>query len=168
MAMFNATGIEGLELSFKEFAEIPDDVVENMLTAAGEVIVDAHKASIRKLGLVDTGALARSIKYHSKVGYRGGERKRYVLVYPTGNHGQRNRKAITKAYKRSKHGRTYTVGGDTVKVTNSEVGFIHEYGAPRRGIPASQWMRKANENAADAMVEAELRVYSEWLRKIGF
>lgn len=39
MAKFNAKGIEGLELSMQEFAAIPDAVVEEMLDAAGKVVV---------------------------------------------------------------------------------------------------------------------------------
>lgn len=164
MAKFNAEGIDGLMLSFQEMQEIPDDVVEDMLEAAGDVVVDAQRQSIIAMGLVDSGRLLNSIKAHAKIGRINGQRKRYVLVYPEGKHGTRNRKQVTKAYKRSKHGRTYTVGGDTVDVTNNEVGFIHEFGAPKKGIPAQQWMRAANEACADAMVQAELAVYDRWLK----
>lgn len=166
MAQFNAEGIDGLMLTLKQFSEIPDEVVEKMLEAGGEVVVAAHKQSLQSLGLVDTHALMDSIKAHSKVGVKDGVRKRYVLVYPTGKHGTRNRRKVTKTYKRSKHGTTYTVGGDTVDVTNSEVGFIHEYGAPRKGIPAKQWMKKANEACAAQMVNAEFSVYDQWLKSL--
>ena len=166
MAQFNAKGIDGLMLSLQEFEEIPDAVVEQILEAGGDVVVAAHKQSIQSLGLVDTQALMNSIRAHSKVGMKDGMRQRYVLVYPTGKHGTRNRRKVTKTYKRSKHGRTYTVGGDTVDVTNSEVGFIHEYGAPRKGIPAKQWMKKANEACAAQMVNAEFSVYDQWLKSL--
>lgn len=163
MAKFNAQGIEGLELSLQEFAEIPDEVVEEMLDAAAEVTVRAHKMEIRTLGLVDTGKLAGSIKAFKKVK----DRKRFVLVYPAGKHGIRNRKKVTKTYKNSKSGRTYTVGGDTKDVTNSEVGFIHEFGAPKRGIPAKQWMRKANAKCAADVEAAEFAVYDRYLKSKG-
>ena len=162
MAKFNAEGIDGLDLSLKEFAEIPDEVVEEMLDAAAEVTVKAHRRMIRALGLVDSGTLANSIQAFKKVGNRDWSWQRYVLVYPYGTHGSRNRKLVTKKYKRSKHGRTYTVGGDTVEVTNNEVGFIHEFGAPRRGIPAKQWMRKANELCAPDVERAEFEIYDRW------
>lgn len=166
MAKFNAEGIDGLMISFEEFSQIPDDVVEKILTAGGEVVVEAHKRSLDRLGLVDTSKLKDSIKAHSKVGTKNGERLRYVLVYPGGTRGKRNRRKVTKVYKNSKHGRTYTVGGDTVKVTNNDVGFIHEFGAPHRNIPASQWMRKANEESADEMVAAEFAEYDKWLKSL--
>ena len=68
MAMFNATGIEGLDLSLEEFAAIPDSVVEEMLDAAGQVVVRHHKAQIRAQGLVHSGKLAGSIEAHKKAG----------------------------------------------------------------------------------------------------
>ena len=50
-------------------------------------------------------------------------------------------------YARTKHGRTYTYGGGTRKATADEVGFILEYGAPSRNIPAHHWMENTiNEN----------------------
>ncbi len=164
MAKFNAEGIDGLMLSLQEFAEIPDNVVEEMLMAAGKVVVEAQKAEIRSLGLVESGRLADSIKAFPKAGKKDGEMKRYVLVYPSGTHHKYRRRRRTKTYQRSKHGRTYTVGGYLKTATSSEVGFVHEFGAPRAGIPAKQWMLKANEKCAGAMVAAEMAVYDQWLK----
>lgn len=166
MARFNAEGIDGLMLTLQQFEEIPDDVVEEMLIAGGAVVEAAQKAEIRSLGLVESGRLADSIQSVSKVGKRDGIRKRFVLVYPAGSHHKYTRRKKTKAYKRSKHGRTYTVGGDVKTATNAEVGFVHEFGAPRAGIPAKQWMAKANEKSADAMVAAEMAVYDKWLKSM--
>lgn len=162
MAKFNAKGIEGLALSMQEFAEIPDNVVEEMLTAAGNVVVAAHKQQLTSMGLVKSKMLRDSIKAHNKAGSARNDWQRYVLIYPEGQHGTRNRKRVTKQYSRSRHGRTYSVGGDVKIVTNSEVGFVNEYGAPRRGISGKRWMEKANETSAPAMVSAELAVYDRW------
>lgn len=164
MAKFNAQGIDGLMLSFEEFSDIPDSVVEEMLDAGGKVAVSAHKGKLQALGLVDTGKLVESVKAHPKAGGAENGWKRHVLIYPTGKHGEYSRKKVTKAYKRSKHGRTYDVGGDVKPVTNSEVGFIYEFGAPHRGIPAKQWMRDANEECSDAVAEAEFSVYDQYLK----
>ena len=162
MAKFNATGIEGLALSFQEFAAIPDEVVEEMLDAAAEVAVRAHKRKLRMLNLVDTGKLADSIRAFRKV--RNGIRS--VVIYPYGKHGERKRKKVTKRYKNSQSGRTYTVGGYVKEVTNNEVGFIHEFGAPKRGIPAKQWMRKANEECAPEVEQVEFEIYDRWLKSL--
>lgn len=172
MAKFNATGIEGLQLSMEEFAKIPDEVVEEMLEAGGKVTVEAHKRKLESLGLFNPRSkafkhLKDSIKALSKVRTRDGERQRYVIVYPQGKHHTYNRKKVTKEYKNSKSGRTYTVGGDIKNVSAGEVGFVLEYGAPKRGIKSYQWMRKANEESADAVVAAEMEVYDRWLDSLG-
>lgn len=158
MAQFNAEGIEGLDLSFQEFAEIPDEVVEDMLDAAAEVTVAAHKRSIQTLGLVDTGKLKDSIKAVKKVGSQDGHQQKYVLVYPSGKHGNSRRK---RGGKRKKQGRAHAVN-----VTNGEVGFIHEFGAPRKGIPAKMWMKKANETCAADVEAAEMAVYEQYLNSL--
>lgn len=165
MAQFNATGLKELGLSFQQIAEIPDDVAYDMLMAASSVVVDAQKKSLRTLGLVNTGKLLNSIQAYKRRDYRRPkDDQRYVIVHPDGKRGQRKRRLVTKAYKRSKHDRTYTYGGNVVDVTNSEVAFIHEFGAPKKNIPASQWMTKANESCAAETVAAELAVYDRWLK----
>ena len=164
MARFNAQGIEGLELSMREFAEIPDDVVEEMLEAAGRVVVEAHKRSLLALGLVSSRKLLDSIKALLKVGKREDGWKWRVVVYPAGTHHTYERRIKIKKYKNSKHGRTYTVGGDIKSESNSRVGYVLEYGARKEGIKPYQWMRKANEQCADAVVQAELEVYNKWLK----
>lgn len=164
MARFNATGIDGLMLSMQEFAEIPDDVVEDMLDAAASVTIAAHKRKLTSLGLVRTHALVNSLKARKKVGSTTNGNKRYVLVYPSGTHGIYRRKQVEKNYKNSKSGRTYKVGGDLKPTTNAELGFIYEFGAPRKNIQPRQWMREANEDCADDVVRAELAVYDKWLK----
>lgn len=166
MAKFNATGIEGLALSMEQFAAIPDDVVEEMLEAAGRVVVQAQRSEISARGLVKSGRLAGSIEAISKAGSARNDFKRYVLVYPTGRHHTYQSRVVTKQYARSKHGRTYTKGGGAKVVTNSEVGFVQAYGAPKKGIRATDWMNKANEKAAPAVEAAELTVYDRWLKSL--
>lgn len=160
MATFNVGGINELISDLEELKQMPDDVIMDMLTAAGEVAVKYQKQEISSLGIVDTGKLRDSLHVFQKRG-RGGSR--YVLVYPSGKHGEYNRKLVTKQYKRSKHGRTYDVGGDVKDVSNAEVGFIHEYGAPGKNITAKQWMRKANAKASDDILKAEAEIYARYL-----
>lgn len=166
MAKFNAKGIEGLELSMQEFAAIPDAVVEEMLDAAGKVVVRYHRSEIFAQGLTKSGKLLGSITAVSKAGSSKNDWKRYVLVYPKGNHHTYQSRVVTRQYARSKHGRTYTRGGGAKVVTNSEVGFIQAYGAPKKGIRATDWMNKANEKAAPAVEAAELAVYDRWLKSL--
>lgn len=170
MANISFIGDAELGLSFEEIAEIPEEVVKEMVMAGAEITVQAQKAKLRELNIYDGNSRAKqhlidSVRAFYKQG-RGGKDGpgRYAVVYPAGKRGVRERKRITKVYKRSKSGRTYTFGGDIVDVTQAEVAFIHEYGAPKRGIPAKAWMQQANEGCANAVVEAELTVYDRFLK----
>lgn len=163
MASFDTSGLDGLVFSLEEVGAMPDELIDGMLEAGGAMIAEYHKAELNTQGLVDTGALRDSISVHKK---RGRDGSRYVLVYPYGNHGAYNRKLVVKAYKRSKHGRTYTIGGDTKEVSNSDVGFVLEFGAPERGIVPRQWMRIANEKGISDVIVEEKDVYEQFLDKL--
>lgn len=166
MATMRTTEIEGLQLSFEQLAEIPDAVVEQMLVAGGNVIAAAHRSMITRLGLHNRGLLASSITVHSKVSAGSGGAKLSVLVYPGGVHHLYSRRAFTRSYTRSKHGRTYTVGGGIGTAYNSDIGFVFEYGAPGRNISPKEWMKKANNQAADTAIQAEYAIYDAWLKSI--
>ncbi len=175
MANFDTRGFEGLELSLEELADIPEDVLQEMLEVKGEVIADAQRKKIREMFPNGSGTLAGSITVFKKMrsagsifdtggGFTGTKGVvRYILVYPAGKHGEYRRKEKTKVYKNSKHGRTYTVGGDVKDVSNNDVGFVQEFGAPRKGIVPKQWMRAANEECVDEAVAAAAKVYGAWL-----
>ena len=143
-----------------EIAEIPENIVDEMLDAQAKVVVAAHKSSIISKGLHKSGLLASSIKSIKK--RNGG--KRYVLVYPTGDHHKYSGREKTGVYARSKSGRTYTYGGGTKTATNNDVGFVHEFGSDGRNIKASQWMKEANERSAEETTQAAFRVYDNWLK----
>jgi len=139
------SGLDKLILSMEELAGIPDSVVSDMLQAGAAVVAKAHAKRLEELGLVKTGRLKGSIKVRPKMRRKGDER--YTLVYPSGTH------------------HTSATGKATA---NSQVGFILEAGAPRRSIKAYGWMRDANEQCADEAVEAEAKVYDDYLKSKGF
>lgn len=157
---FTVRGLDEFSLSLAEMAELPESVKDNMLRAGADALIPALRRKLEALGLVDTGKLRDSITAFRKL--RHGEV--IYKIYPAGKRRERKRRTVTKAYKRSKHGRTYTVGGNTVDVTNGEVGFIHEFGAGKRGIPATMWMLTTVEENADKVEAAEAAVYDEWLK----
>ena len=158
--------LEGLIFDMDELANIPDTVLEEMLLAGGEVIVKEQRASIRKHKLYKSGLLESSIQIGKKVKTKSSAYglERYVDIYPQGRHHTYRRRIITRTYKRSKSGRTYSFGGNVVPVMTSEIAFIHEFGAPRRNIKASEWMRKANEAATVEAINAAEKVYDNFLR----
>ena len=156
MAGIQAKGLDSLQLSMQEVANIPDAVVENMLEAGGEVVVDAHRRQLVAFNLVKTGKLRGSITAFSKKTEGDNRWRRSVIVYPQGTHHKvSGRRQTSKSKKR---------GSKSAAVPAGEVGFIHEYGAPRRRIKGMKWMQTANEHAADAVVSAELRVYDAFLK----
>lgn len=160
MVTFSTNGLDALILDISELANTPEAVIDEMLMAEGEVVKRYQQSEIVSQGLVDTGLLRDSIQVFKK----GSSDKRYVLVYPYGKHGEYNRKEKTKTYKNSKHGRTYTVGGDVKETTNGEVAFMMEFGAPRRGIVGRHWMRKANKKAESEAVDAAAAIYDKYLK----
>ncbi len=147
MGRVDYSGLTEIIFSFDQIAEIPDDVAYAMLAAQGKVVAEAHKRKIKALGLVKTGKMLESIEYDKRL-RKGRGSKRFITVYPKGTHHFYNRR----------------LGGDKAEVTNAEVAFIHEFGTPKRNIPAKQWMKLANEGCADEAVAAAQRVYDDFLK----
>lgn len=140
MATFELSGLEVLELDLEELAGVPDCVIEEMLTAEGDVVSAAQKRKLAQLGMVDTGQLSDSITVNRKVRKKNGAQ--YITVFPKGK--RRDSRS-----------------------TNGEVGFINEYGAAEWKIKPGQWMRQANEESAGEAVQAAEAVYERWLKEKG-
>ena len=138
---FKLNGLEEFSLSLKELAELPEETREDMLQAGADILVPAFKQRITSLGLVDTGQMVNSIRVFKKHRKRNNGELSYS-IYPAGTRKSQGKK----------------------KVPNAVVAFIHEYGAPNRGIPGKQWMKTVLEENADAVAEAQARVYDEYLK----
>lgn len=165
MANFDSAGMDGLILSLQEIMELPEDVVLEMLQAEGEIVADAQRKKIRELGLVDSEQMLDSITVDEKLRSTGryfGRPIRYINVYPKGTRKKKDGSTQTavRKFRKRKKGAT----GSVREVTNSEVAFVHEFGAPGRNISATQWMRAANEGAADKAVDAAMKVYDKFLK----
>lgn len=149
MAKVEFKGIDEVELSFKELAALPDELIDKMLNARADVIVEAQRAEARKLGKeyrnkgqakdYSTGLTARSIQ-KGKVKVKNGQRVLYIT--PVGSR---------------KRGKTVT--------RNAEIAFLNEFGT--KTIQARNFLRKANEQSADAATAAEFEVYSRYLEEKG-
>ena len=140
MARITMSGADELELSLQQIAEIPEDVLDEMLSEGADAAIAGHRRSLQTHALVHTGTLMQSIKKRRKKGKDG---KLYYLVSPYGTHH---------------------INKDGSKVRNAEIGFIHEFGAPGKHIPARQWMRDGNEESAGKVTEAEASVYDDFLK----
>lgn len=136
MAEFGVTGLDELMLSMQEIAQIPDDVVDEILNAQADVTVEAQKAAGRQMGVEDTGITLRKLK-KGRVKLRKGQRVLYIT--PTGSR---------------KRGKTRT--------RNAEIAFINEFG--KKGQKARPFIKLGNEKSAEAATAAGFRVYDRWLK----
>ena len=144
MAELFVDGMGDVQSMFDNLHNIPDRVLEQMLDAQAEVVIKAQKQSAP----IDSGDMSGSIK-PTKV-FRSID-DMYKYIYPDGTHHI------------SQNSRYRHSAGGSRKVTNAEVGFIHEFGAPGRNIKASQWMKKANEKSAAETTAAGQEVFDTWV-----
>lgn len=147
MAEFSFKGLDEFALSLKEVAELPDEVVDEMLNAGADVAAEAQRREAERLGKLggyrndgqridwSAGTTARSIK-KGRVKVKDGQRVIYVTPV-----GSRTR------------GKTTT--------RNAEIAFLNEFGT--KTIRARGFIRKANEDSAAATTAAQLAVYNKFL-----
>lgn len=157
MARFAVHGLDALIEDMLALSEIPESVVDNMLKTSADIALRAMKQSIQSLGLVDTSQLLNSLVAVQKRNKQG---KIYYLIYPRGTRkdmyvGAKLRRVSIKGQRKN---------GQAIKMTNNDVGFVLEFGAPRKNKKAYQWMRTALEGCADEVLAAQTRIYDEWLK----
>lgn len=143
MARMTVDGIEEFMLSMKEAAELPDSVANNMLQPSATIVANAQRKKITAsiLDRPSSGVLAKSVKVSRMKTRKNGER--YVTVYPQGTHH---------------------INADGTKVSNNEVYFVNEYGAPKKHIAAKGIAKAANAESADEATAAQTNVYDKWLQ----
>lgn len=140
MASFKCEDFASYSFSLEEIAQIPNEVRHEMLEAGANIMVEALRDAVPS----DTGKLKKSIKKQKKQDKNGFE---FYYVLPTGS--RRN------------------PTGKHTKVSNASIGFIMEYGAPHRNIAARQWMKTAVEKNADNVLNAERKIYDEFINSKG-
>lgn len=143
MARVDVIGLNKLIDDLELLASMPDDVVEDILDAEADVIVEAQRMVIEQKwkGPYSMNISAKSVKKDRKIkGLGGGRLYRYINIYPQG---------------------TRKRGGKSVR--NAEIAFINEYGAPGRGIAARPAIATANAKAEAAAVEAGAKVFDAYL-----
>lgn len=136
MADFRINDLDGLMLDLAAIAELPDEVAEEMLLAEAEIVEEAQIYTGMKMGVYRTGDTLSSIT-HGRM-KRGKDGERAMYVYPRGVDADGNR--------------------------NAEAAFVNEFGAPGRGIAPRPFISTANEESADAAVDAAAKVYDKFLK----
>lgn len=137
MAEFDVSGLDALMLSLQDVADLSETVQDAMLDAQADVVLQAQQSAAQ--AIADTGQTARSLR-KSKPRTRKGVRSISITFA-----GSRKR-------------------GDTT-TRNAEIAFVNEYG--KKGVPARNFIRKANEQSAAASTQAAASVYDQYLQSKG-
>lgn len=137
MAEFDVSGLDDLMLSLQDIADLPETVQDAMLNAQADVVLRAQQSAAQ--AIADTGQTARSLR-KSKPRTRKGVRSISITFA-----GSRKRVNTT--------------------TRNAEIAFVNEYG--KKGVPARNFIRKANEQSAAASTQAAAAVYDQYLLSKG-
>ena len=137
MAEFDVSGLDDLMLRLQDVADLPETVQDAMLDAQADVVLQAQQSAAQ--AIADTGQTARSLR-KSKPRTRKGVRSISITFA-----GSRKR-------------------GDTT-TRNAKIAFVNEYG--KKGVPARNFIRKANEQSAAASTQAAASVYDQYLQSKG-
>lgn len=140
MAEFVSQGLDGLVLDLAAVAAMPEELQDEILNAEADVVVDAQRRKVKEFGIYDGSSpvhVASSIKKGRPKSRKG---QRVIYVTPKGSR---------------KRGNTVT--------RNAEILFVNEFG--KKNQKARPAVATANEESAQATVEAGARVWDRFLRK---
>lgn len=142
MAEFSFSGLDELDLSLQEIADLPDEVADEMLEAMADVVVAAQRKVGKTMNVHRTGLTLSSIKSGKPKSLKDGRRAIHVTATGSRKRGEKT-------------------------VRNAEIAFVNEFGRPGRnggGQPARPFIRTANEQAAEETTAAGAAAYDSWLR----
>lgn len=125
-------------MELQDFEEIPDSVLDEMLVEGAEVVAEEQKKTAQSMlggRGYGTGLTASSVKVKKPKRRKGG-REISITFNGTRPNGRKSKR-------------------------NAEVAFINEYGTSRQ--PAQQFIRIANETAADEALGRQEAIYDDWL-----
>lgn len=138
---FNET-ITLLIRDLDNFAEATPEMGKQMLLAEADVLEPALRQSLSSAGLVRTGRLQKSIGRTVK------NKGKIILLGPTGEH----HKYVTRS-------------GRAGLLRAGHLGYILEYGSPRRNIRGRKWLSKAVGKTQGSALTAAEKVRDEYLKK---
>lgn len=151
MASFSFNGLDTIEASFRQLAELTADDTYSVLQPAAELLKKAYEQTLRTLFTVRSGALAVSIEAERTD--TNGSCK--ITLSPKGNHPG------SSTGKRKKKGKS----SGKYSGTNAEVAFILEFGSPR--IKPRWWMQTTNDQQEEAVLAAQQAAWDALLAQKG-
>lgn len=137
MAVFATTGLDEYAFPFTQLAGILPEVIDAMCEAEAEIIKKAQSETAR--------SMLQGPYYKGGVaaGARSGQKKRFA-----------NGTSMYVTFGGTQHGNRI-----------AEIAFINEYG--KKGQPARQFIRTANEKYADKAVEAARKILDAEIARLG-
>lgn len=142
MAEFRSEGIEGLMLSLEDVAKMPEEVQDEMLNAGADALVPIQRKKVRQYGIYDMS-----------------NRETRHVADSIGKGKPKSRKGVKVIYVTPKGSRKR--GKKTTR--NAEILFVNEFG--KRGQKGRPAIRDSTEEAADSVMQAEMRVWDAYLTK---
>lgn len=143
MARLDVSGCDALIAGLEDMAKSAPEIRGKILDAEADVIEPAIRESIRSENLIRSGKLLQSIT-RRKATSAG---LPIIRIGPTGEHHR---------YLPSR--------GKSGIVTAGQVGYIQEYGVPRKNIKARLFLTKALEKSTSAAYDAAEKVYNDYLK----
>lgn len=151
MGKFTFNGVDELAASFEALSQLSDEDKMSVIMPAAKLLVERQREMIQRLFKQRTGDLANSLTIQEKSDEDGV----YAHIYLKGKH--KGSSTGKRKGKRRSNGR--------YSGTNSEIGYILEYGSPR--IAARHWMENANEEAENEVVAAQQAAWDDLVTKKG-
>ena len=143
MGRLTTIGLDEIIPDWQALAELPDKVIDDMLTAKADVIEKAQKQSADKMlsGKYATGKTGLSIKRTKSKRTADG---RAIFIEPHGGRSDNVRKGYRKSHR-----------------LNATVAFVNEFG--KRGQPARPFTLAANTAAGDEATAKAEKVYNAYV-----
>lgn len=144
MARFEVSGIEALLAGLNDMTEKTPQLRDAILEAEADVIEPALKQAIVDTRLVRTGRLKNSIarRKSKSAGVPA------IRIGPVGEHH-----------------RYMPADGKSGIISAGYVGYVGEYGIPRRGIKGREWLKKGIEKGQGKAFDAADAVYDKYLKE---
>ena len=147
MARFEVEGLEKLTMDYHQLTRLPREVQDRMLNAGADVLASAQRERAIDYDVWDPESSIHLADSIQKTGCKTGKDGRVIYVYPQ---GERIRDGVT--------------------TRNAEIAFIAEFGRPgangKGKIAPRPFIRDANEEAEEVVVENMYQVYDEELEKL--
>lgn len=142
MAQFDVSAeLDSLSSDLIQATDEFPEMRARLLSAQADIVEPALKSAVASANLIKTGRLQQSIKRSQKK--NGAE----IRIGPKGLHHR------------------YIRISGSGQATSGNVGYVHEYGAPRQGIRSTKWLSGTVARVSGPALNAAEAAYDEYMKK---